>query len=49
MDAFPLVSRYLGHLNKAAQDTIRGLSDTKPVALGETMSAALDREAGRSS
>ena len=43
-DTLPLVSRYLGHLNKTVQDAILAL-DTMPSGLDAMMSAALDREA----
>ena len=43
-DTLPLVSRYLGHLNKVVQDAILAL-DTMPLGLEATMSAALNREA----
>ena len=43
-DTLPLVSRYLGHLNKGVQDAILAL-DTMPMGLDRMMSAALDREA----
>jgi len=43
-DTLPLVSRYLGHLNKTVQDAILAL-DTMPLNLDAMMSATLDREA----
>lgn len=43
-DTLPLVSRYLGHINRPVQEAILAL-DTMPVGLEATMSAALDREA----
>jgi len=43
-DTLPLVSRYLGHLNKTIQDAILAL-DTMPSDLNAMMSATLDREA----
>ena len=43
-DTLPLVSRYLGHLNKMVQDAILAL-DTMPLGLDTMMSAMLDREA----
>ena len=43
-DTLPLVSCYLGHLNKMVQDAILAL-DTMPSGLDAMMSAALDREA----
>ena len=43
-DTLPLVSHYLGHLNKTVQDAILAL-DTMPSDLDAMMLAALDREA----
>ena len=43
-DTLPLVSRYLGHLNKMVQDAILALN-TMPSNLDAMMSAALDHEA----
>jgi len=43
-DTLPLVSRYLGHVNKTVQEAILAL-DAMPVGLEATMLAAFDREA----
>jgi len=43
-DTLPLVSYYLGHLNKVVQDAILALN-TMPLGLEMTISAALDRKA----